>query len=107
MGITAIAAVVAITATIVLRDSETAFLEEVLAAEYKRRFELLRGSLIETVVSEDIPAIETAMTAFISNDPSVNTIEIRNAHGKRFFGWNRQSGANNRYLLSLYSAHVR
>jgi signal transduction histidine kinase/CheY-like chemotaxis protein len=101
LGITAIAAVVAFTATIVLRDTETAFLEEVLAAEYKRRFELLRGSLIETVVSEDIPAIETAMRAFISNDPSVTAIEILNGQGKRFFSWNRQSGANHRHLLSL------
>jgi len=101
LGISAIVAVVAVTAMIVLRETESEFLEEVLSAEYERRFELLRGSLIETIVVEDIPAIETAMNSFIAKDPSVDSIHIENAQGKRFFSWHRQSGAKKFNLLSL------
>ena len=65
MGISSIALVVSVVSTIMIRDNETAFFKEVLTTEYQRRFELLHAGLIETVVSEDIPAIETAMKSLL------------------------------------------
>ncbi|MBT5459015.1 MAG: response regulator [Rhodospirillaceae bacterium] len=101
MGISSIALVVSVVSTIMIRDNETAFFKEVLTTEYQRRFELLHAGLIETVVSEDIPAIETAMKSLLSTDPTVHEIHILNGQEKSLFTWKRPSDADRHDLFSL------
>lgn len=71
VGLCAISLVVALTAGSILRKSETEYLTSLLKQENQKKFDLLLLTVLENVISEDVPQLETAMNQLIKRDKDI------------------------------------
>jgi signal transduction histidine kinase len=86
-GLCVISLVVALMAGSVLRRSENAYLTSLLEQENLKKFDLLLLTVMEDVISEDVPQIETSMNQLIKRDRDIRYLQITNASGKALFNW--------------------
>ena len=78
-GLCVISLVVALAAGSILRKSETEYLTILLEHENQKKFDLLLLTVLEDVISEDVPQIETAMKELIKRDGDIRSLQINNA----------------------------
>ena len=102
LGLTLIAIIVAIVAGALIRNTERDFLNTYTTEEKKKAIDLLLSSLLDNIISEDVPRLETTMFELIKHDPGLVLTTITNESGKTLFTWKQdpvaRSGAVGPFL---------
>jgi signal transduction histidine kinase len=93
---------VALSAALVIRQMESSYLAETLAAEHEKAFDLLLASSLEDLISEDQPRLETTLHAFIRRDRDLNSVKITNENGAPLFVWQRPAKSPRKHRLSIF-----
>jgi signal transduction histidine kinase len=101
LGFLAIALTVAGVTGSIVWTAERAYLIDHLQLEHERAFSLLQTSLLDDVISEDIPRIELSLRQFVARDPAVFSIELANEGGVTLFS-SRRPAQRPAALLSFY-----
>jgi signal transduction histidine kinase len=101
LGFLAIALTVAGVTGSIVWTAERAYLIDHLQLEHERAFSLLQTSLLDDVISEDIPRIELTLRQFVARDPAVFSIELANEGGVTLFS-SRRPAQRPAALLSFY-----
>ncbi len=89
LGFLAIALTVAGVTGSIVWIAERAYLIDHLQLERERAFSLLQTSLLDDVISEDIPRIELTLRQFVARDPSAFSIDLANEAGVTLFRFRR------------------
>ncbi len=90
LGLVALAFLLATLAGYQLRHAEQAYLLERAAEEAERKFDLIRLSSLEDIISEDLPRLETTMSQMVVRDPDLASAKIVNEDGAVLYAWQRQ-----------------
>jgi signal transduction histidine kinase len=101
-GLMLVAAAVALSAALVIRQMESSYLAETLAAEHEKSFDLLLASSLEDLISEDQPRLETTLHAFIRRDRDLNSIRITNESSTALFAWRRPSKEARKHRWAMF-----
>jgi two-component system, sensor histidine kinase len=101
LGLVAIAIAVALVTGSIVWTAERSHLVERLHTDHARTFGLLQAALLDDVISEDLPRIETTLRQLISRDPAVYAVTLSNEQGIRLFRFAR-SPEQPRNLASIF-----
>lgn len=93
LGLTLIAIIVAFVAGSLIRNAERDYLNTYITEEKKKTIDLLLSSLLDNIISEDVPRLETTMFELIKRDPGLVLTTITNESGKTLFTWKQESVA--------------
>ena len=91
IGFVILAVVIALVAGLIMRNVEDAYLTSNARQENTTKFDLLQSSLMENVISEDLPMLETTLNHLIEKDPDLYSAEVTNETGMALFSWRRAS----------------
>lgn len=91
LGLTLIAIVVAFVAGALIRSAERDYLSTYITDEKKKTIDLLLLSLLDNIISEDVPRIETTMLELVKRDPDLVLTTITNESGKSLFTWKQDT----------------
>jgi len=86
-GLTLVAIVVALGASLILRHIERDYLITAMKMENQKKFELLLSSSLDDIISEDLPRLETTMSQVIKRDPDFHSARISNEDGTVLYSW--------------------
>lgn len=100
VGMALVTALVSLTAGLVVRHVEHAYLTARLAAESETKLDLLVTATIDDVVSEDIPRLQTTMSQAMRHDLTFARARITNATGGTLYEWQRDVPATGIKLVS-------
>ncbi|NIA68088.1 hypothetical protein HBA54_05745 [Pelagibius litoralis] len=89
LGLATLAILLGSLAGYVIRHTEQAYLTERSIEEAERKFDLVRLSSLEDILSEDLPRLETTMSQMIVRDPDLFSAEIVNEDGTVLYAWQR------------------
>ena len=103
LGLTVLAAVAALMAGLVLYTVESNYLTSSAQQNNATKFELLQSSLVENIVSEDLPQLETTLDQFVARDLDLHSIKITNEAGQTLYAWKRASPQAHRHWLPVLS----
>ena len=92
-GLILVAVSVGLSAGVTMRSAERSFLNTLAAGENEKKFDLLRSSTLDDLISEDIPQLETALREVIKRDQQLYSAHVFNEAGTMLFGWKRPSEA--------------
>ena len=107
LGLTLIAIIVAFVAGALIRNAERNYLNTYITEEKKRTIDLLVSSLLDNIISEDVPRLETTMLELIRRDPGLVVTTITNESGNTLFTWKQDSVARPRAVLSFLQPERR
>jgi len=80
-----IAAIVGVAAGYTVSFSERKYVIGLMDSEHEQKLELLVAAILENLISEDVPQIETSMYQLIRRDDYVRWVELKNETGKILF----------------------
>ena len=92
LGLAALAILLATLAGYVIRHTEQGYLTKQAAQEAEKKFDLIRLSSLEDIISEDLPRLETTMSQMIVRDSDLFAAEIVNEDGTVLYAWQRALG---------------
>ncbi len=101
LGLTLIAIIVAFVAGALIRNAERNYLNTYITEEKKKTIDFLVSSLLDNIISEDVPRLETTMLELIRRDPGLVVTTITNESGKTLFTWKQDSVARPGAVLSF------
>lgn len=101
IGLSLIAAVVAFSAGVIVRNSERQYLGSLLSTESERKFRLLVFASLDDVISEDIPRLQTTMQEVERRDTALDSVKIANEDGRILYEWRRGHPVAKPDLLSF------
>ena len=104
-GLTLVAIVVALAASLILRHIERGYLTSFMAMENQKKFELLLSSSLDDIISEDLPRLETTMSQIIERDPDFHSARIANEDGTVLYSWQRPTRAGPRRFWLLFESN--
>ncbi len=82
LSMTAVVLVVGLVAGEVVRNFETKRLTEDFQSQSDQIFSLLSGLMVETIIVQDVPLIESALKQAVERIPSLEQIQTRNQNGE-------------------------
>lgn len=94
IGLMSLAAIVAVVAGETIRQLESSYLRTYTQSEKEKTFELLHSALLDNIISEDIPRIDTTMQQLIEDDDAFDSARITDEDGNILFQWKRPHGNN-------------
>lgn len=89
IGLGSLAIIVALVAGETIRQLESSYLRAYTQSEKEKTFELLRSALLDDIVSEDGPRIDTTMQQLIERDEAFDSTRITGEDGNVLFEWKR------------------
>jgi signal transduction histidine kinase len=92
-GLALIAIAVASVAGLAVRSSEQIHQESTARAENEKRFELLVDAMLEDVIAEDVPSLETTLREVSVRDPNLLSVEVVNEDQIPLIQWTRATDA--------------
>ncbi len=95
------AVIVAATASLGVRFVERNYLLSVMAEENQKKFELLVSALIDDIISEDLPRLDTTMSQMIAQDPNFHSARIENENRMVLLSWERSSRNQHDHRFSM------
>ncbi len=104
VGLTLVAIVVALSASLALRHMERAYLTAAMTMENQKKFELLLSSSLDDIISEDLPRLETTMSQIIARDPDFYSARVVNEDGAVLYAWQRPTGPAQRHFWLLFKS---
>ena len=90
VGLLIALAIVTFLSGALLREFETTFLQNQIRQESQNTFSLLSAALIESVITEDRPQLETIINQSIRQDTSILLIRIENEKNVMLAEWRNQ-----------------
>ncbi len=91
LGLAALAVLLGGLAGFIIRHTEQTYLTERSIEEAGRKFDLVRLSSLEDILSEDLPRLETTMSQMIVRDPDLFSAVIVNEAGVSLYAWQRDA----------------
>jgi len=92
IGLATLAIVVAVVAGATIRHVERSYLSTYTQSEKTKAFELLHSALLDDIISEDGPRIDTTMQQMIKRDDEFDSARITDEAGNILFQWSRPHG---------------
>ena len=92
LGLAALALIVALVAGGIIRHVERSYLYAYSQSEKAKEFDLLHSALLDDIISEDGPRIDTTMLQMIKRDSDFESARITDEDGNVLFQWRRQHG---------------
>ena len=90
IGLATLAIVVALVAGATIRHVERNYLNAYTQSEKTKAFALLHSALLDDIISEDGPRIDTTMQQMIKRDGEFDSARITDEAGNILFQWTRQ-----------------
>ncbi len=91
LGMFVIAIAVALAAGLIVNTVERRYLTAATEQEKQKVFDILISSLLEDLISEDVPHIETTMSLLTKRDRWLFSAEITNEAGQALYAWQREA----------------
>jgi len=92
---------VAICAGVFQYHTETQAMSELLARQNKKHFQLLQAAVIEPLIAEDLPVLDSFVEMLAEQDSDLFSIEISNADHQRLIHWQRSKTLPEKPLMTL------
>ncbi len=89
IGLLSLAIIVALVAGETIRQLESSYLRTYTQSEKGNTFALLQSALLDNIISEDIPRIDTTMQQLIEDDEAFDSARITDEAGNILFEWKR------------------
>ena len=103
LGLTVLAVFAALVSGHVLYTVENNYLTSNAQQNNATKFELLQSSLVENIVSEDLPQLETTLNQFIVRDLDLRSIKVTNESGQTLYAWKRAAPQTHSHWLPVLS----
>ncbi len=106
IGLGSLAVIVALVAGETIRQLESNYLRTYTQSEKAKTFELLHSALLDDIISEDAPHIDTTMQQLIERDDAFDSARIAGETGNILFQWRRpregeEGGTPERRVISF------
>jgi len=86
-------------------QTETQAMQQLLARQNKKNFQLLQAAIVEPIISEDLPVLDSFVTLLSEQDKDLFSVDIYNVDAKQILSWQRSMQLPEKPLMS-YSENI-